>query len=156
MRLLLEILADTVFFTPSLIVSEQPLTRKVRVLVAYVRLTMNLLFLNSIIRLRRARFLGFHIHCFDYRIVHLLFRTMFLRNEYFFRSDSPHPVILDCGANIGMATLFFKWLYPDCEVHARMWKRTASPTLRCTTSHSRPDQAAWISSLTLGGPVRCG
>mgnify|MGYP001591358097 FL=1 len=27
-------------------------------------------------------------------------------------------MIIDGGANVGMATLFFKWMYPNCEIHA--------------------------------------
>jgi len=50
--------------------------------------------------------------------VQFLFREIFVRNEYAFQASSERPVVFDCGANIGMATLFFKWLYPDCEIHA--------------------------------------
>jgi FkbM family methyltransferase len=50
--------------------------------------------------------------------VQFLFREIFVRNEYAFQAAGDRPVIFDCGANIGMATLFFKWLYPGCEIHA--------------------------------------
>ena len=54
--------------------------------------------------------------------MHLLFRVILLRNEYYFETGKASPVIFDCGANIGLATLFFKWLYPgkrDLCVRAR-------------------------------------
>jgi len=35
-----------------------------------------------------------------------------------FQARTTRPLILDCGANAGMAVLYFKWLYPDCEVWA--------------------------------------
>jgi len=35
---------------------------------------------------------------------------------YNFKSDSSNPYIIDCGANIGLATLFFKKLYPDSKI----------------------------------------
>jgi len=37
---------------------------------------------------------------------------------YRFSVDHDNPLILDCGAHIGMGTLYFKSLYPDAEIHA--------------------------------------
>jgi FkbM family methyltransferase len=37
---------------------------------------------------------------------------------YDFQSDSPAPVILDCGAHIGLASLFFKQRYPNARIVA--------------------------------------
>ncbi len=37
---------------------------------------------------------------------------------YDFQSDAPAPVILDCGAHIGLATLFFKQRYPNAKIIA--------------------------------------
>ena len=47
-----------------------------------------------------------------------LYREVFAEREYWFATDNPRPVILDCGSNIGMAILFFKSLYPDAEIVA--------------------------------------
>jgi hypothetical protein len=47
-----------------------------------------------------------------------LYREIFVRQYYYFRANTDHPVIFDCGANLGMATLFFKWLYPKSRVEA--------------------------------------
>jgi FkbM family methyltransferase len=55
----------------------------------------------------------FDKHSFTY-----LFHEVFAREQYFFDSDTDQPIIFDCGANIGMATLFFKWLYPRSRVVA--------------------------------------
>jgi len=46
----------------------------------------------------------------------ILYDEIFAREEYLFESSTPRPVIFDCGANIGVATLFFKWLYPESTV----------------------------------------
>lgn len=64
-----------------------------------------------------------HVMGFDVRYLNKdsftqLFHEVFAREGYFFESDSDQPVIFDCGANIGMATLFFKWLYPRSRVVA--------------------------------------
>jgi FkbM family methyltransferase len=62
--------------------------------------------------------MGFRIRHFDPKILNYLYREIFSRQPYFFRSENPAPVILDCGANVGMATLYFKWLYPQARVQA--------------------------------------
>ncbi|WP_231363937.1 FkbM family methyltransferase [Verrucomicrobium sp. 3C] len=47
-----------------------------------------------------------------------LYRQIFLFRDYEFRSANPAPRILDCGANIGLATLFFKLSYPQSQIDA--------------------------------------
>ena len=43
---------------------------------------------------------------------------IFHKEMYRFDSDNPHPVILDCGANIGLSVLYFKRLFPGAELIA--------------------------------------
>ena len=45
-------------------------------------------------------------------------RDIFRRRIYDFDALSPRPRILDCGANIGVATLYFKARYPEARVVA--------------------------------------
>jgi FkbM family methyltransferase len=65
-----------------------------------------------------AHKMGFHVAHFDRLTLNYLYREVFARQSYFFRSENVAPVILDCGANIGMASLYFKWLYPHSQVQA--------------------------------------
>jgi FkbM family methyltransferase len=47
-----------------------------------------------------------------------LFFEFFLKNEYKFTSYKEQPIILDLWANIWIATIYFKRLYPNCEIHS--------------------------------------
>lgn len=67
---------------------------------------------------RRERILGFDVEYFSQHSFAHLFHEVFAREGYLFDSDTDEPVIFDCGANIGMATLFFQWLYPNSTVIA--------------------------------------
>jgi FkbM family methyltransferase len=62
--------------------------------------------------------MGFGIAHFDRPTLNLLYREIFTRQQYYFRADCEAPLILDCGANLGMASLYFKWLYPKSRVQA--------------------------------------
>jgi FkbM family methyltransferase len=64
------------------------------------------------------KLLGWKIHYLGRNNLKLLFSEIFARQNYYFESQRPDPTILDCGANIGMATLFFKWLYPEAHILA--------------------------------------
>jgi FkbM family methyltransferase len=66
----------------------------------------------------QTRVLRFRVDYLDRRSFRFLLSEIFFKAEYFFTSESRSPVILDCGANIGLATLFFKHLYPDAHVVA--------------------------------------
>ena len=53
-------------------------------------------------------------------LIELIFISfeIFVLKEYFFHTDKQKPYILDVGAHIGLATLYFKHLYPDAEIVA--------------------------------------
>lgn len=44
------------------------------------------------------------------------YKEIFIDNIYFFNSEKDNPVIVDCGANIGMSALYFKTMYPNAEL----------------------------------------
>ena len=43
---------------------------------------------------------------------------IFDQNIYKFKSSNPNPYIIDGGANIGLASIYLKFLYPDSEIVA--------------------------------------
>jgi FkbM family methyltransferase len=49
------------------------------------------------------------------RFIYLL-TEIFLKQDYFFTSAKPDPVIIDCGSNIGVSILYFKRKYPRARV----------------------------------------
>lgn len=46
------------------------------------------------------------------------FKEIFIDESYFFISDKSSPIIIDCGANIGLSTLYFKNIYPNAIIYA--------------------------------------
>jgi FkbM family methyltransferase len=60
--------------------------------------------------------LNFHVSYLGEWPFRLQLEEIFFRGEYLFEAKSDSPVILDCGANIGLATLFFKHLYPKARI----------------------------------------
>jgi FkbM family methyltransferase len=47
-----------------------------------------------------------------------MYDEIFSSRIYKFKSDAPNPIILDAGANIGLSVLYFKQLYPNCQITA--------------------------------------
>jgi FkbM family methyltransferase len=43
---------------------------------------------------------------------------LFVRKNYEFEARRKDPMIIDCGANIGLSIIFFKMLYPACRIIA--------------------------------------
>jgi len=46
------------------------------------------------------------------------YEELFLDEIYRFQTKSEQPVIIDCGANIGLSSLYFKTIYPNATLHA--------------------------------------
>jgi len=49
---------------------------------------------------------------------HQLKREIFGKKPYYFEADNDTPIIVDAGANIGLATFYFKSLYPKAKITA--------------------------------------
>jgi FkbM family methyltransferase len=62
--------------------------------------------------------LGFRLEYLNQANAVFLLHEIFVNAEYGFETPNPRPRIVDCGANIGTAVLFFKAVWPDAEVHA--------------------------------------
>ena len=69
-------------------------------------------------KIKRASING---HMFHFKkteeMVHA-YREIFITDIYRFRSDNPRPLIIDCGAHIGMSLVFFKQLFPNSRILA--------------------------------------
>ncbi len=64
-----------------------------------------------------AVFLDFKVDYFNYKDFYFLSRDIIARLEYAIDLNNSKPLIIDCGSNIGISILFFKYLYPDSEIH---------------------------------------
>lgn len=58
------------------------------------------------------------IHAQNWDELSFLFEEVFVGNEYWVKLPRRDPFIVDCGANIGCATLYFKLHYPDARILA--------------------------------------
>jgi FkbM family methyltransferase len=65
-----------------------------------------------------TRLLGRPVHVVDAPSFLMSYREIFGRQVYRFPSTRESPRILDCGANIGLGTLFWKRLYPGARLTA--------------------------------------
>jgi FkbM family methyltransferase len=67
---------------------------------------------------RRTTILRMPVTFFDYYWLLEMYEEIFLRKQYLFESETEEPVVVDVGSNIGLATLFFKRLFPRAKVVA--------------------------------------
>ncbi|HEV7348040.1 FkbM family methyltransferase [Telluribacter sp.] len=78
-------------------------------------------------------------------------KEIFADEYYLFTTEQPQPVILDCGANIGMSVLYFKELYPQARITAFEAEAGIASLLRgnLQTNGIRDvqvvDKAVWIN-----------
>lgn len=85
----------------------------------------------------RSQLLGWNVKHLGRVAMIVLYSEIFARQSYRFASRTQNPVILDCGANIGMATLYFKWLYPKAQITAFEPDPSTFSVLKENTSGNR-------------------
>lgn len=96
--------------------------RRERFALLFYYIKINFLFLfGKIFKFRHnisnsVRIFGYNIKFFNYEELRLLFREIFVQQTYYFQTDKNNPLIIDCGANIGLSMLFFKILYPNSKI----------------------------------------
>jgi FkbM family methyltransferase len=80
---------------------------------------------------------------------------IFHKEMYRFDTGNPHPVILDCGANIGLSVIYFKKLFPGAELiafepdeanYALLMKNIELNGLQNVTVHKA---AVWVKDGTI-------
>lgn len=71
---------------------------------------------HNIARNNKSTLLGKEIEITDPFWYRHSLKEIFLEDTYKFKSTSDTPVILDCGANIGLSAIYFKRLYPKCKL----------------------------------------
>jgi len=74
--------------------------------------------INRIPRYQRGKtdFLGHSVAFVDSVTFLHGYKEIFQKEVYRFRASSQTPVIIDCGANIGLSIIFFKSLYPQATI----------------------------------------
>jgi FkbM family methyltransferase len=89
--------------------------RRGRLLADYARMRLKV-FLNNWIYFKDERFLSYRVVFANYSLFFEEFRQTFIRHSYYFETDKEAPSIIDCGGNMGMSLLYFKYLYPRSTV----------------------------------------
>jgi FkbM family methyltransferase len=64
------------------------------------------------------RILNYHVKSFGFFDTGVLFQEIFINQQYFFKTNTPTPWIIDCGSHIGLSILYFKALYPQARLLA--------------------------------------
>jgi FkbM family methyltransferase len=90
--------------------------------------------------------LGFRIDYFNQSQALFLVHEVFVNGTYAFVARDARPRIIDCGANVGMSTLFFKALYPASSVIAIEPERAAFDRLSDTVARNRLREVTLINA----------
>jgi FkbM family methyltransferase len=54
----------------------------------------------------------------SYAVFDVAYEEIFKKENYLFNADSNTPLIIDCGANIGLSVAYFKTIYPQSKIIA--------------------------------------
>jgi FkbM family methyltransferase len=67
---------------------------------------------------KEVRFKGRTFVVADFKSFFWQYKQIYVDKCYQFKSESKNPVVLDCGANVGLSALFFSEYYPSAKVVA--------------------------------------
>jgi FkbM family methyltransferase len=102
---------------------------------------------------QRARLLDWEMVYVDYAALVTLFEEIFVRRQYPFQPQRAKPFVVDCGANVGVATLYFKTLAPDADVLAFEPEPTA---FRLLEENVRQNLLADVECVPVALARECG
>lgn len=93
-------------------------SEKISIFFALIRLQIKGKLFKSKNKLVRESFINYKVFGYNYLNLSLLINEVFISNEYYFQPLTKDPVIIDCGANIGVSILYFKKLFPNSRILA--------------------------------------
>lgn len=82
-------------------------------------------------------FFKYKVYFGDYGSFFAMFTDLFIYNVYYTRFTTKYPVIIDAGANIGMTTIFLKYLYPKSKIYCYEPDKVCFQYLEKTISNSK-------------------
>lgn len=65
-----------------------------------------------------TRVLNYKVSGYYYSIIGSLFREIFVDQDYRWKFPSTEPIVIDCGANIGMSVMYFRKMFPYARIIA--------------------------------------
>jgi FkbM family methyltransferase len=95
-----------------------------------------------------ANLLNYQVSYLNRASFRVLVREVLVNGEYTFDAGHDAPVILDCGANIGLATLFFKRSYPQARILAFEADPTTAAVLRKNVEQNNLKNV-WVHNVLL-------
>ncbi len=101
-------------------------------------------------RQTHVKFSKYHLTVPDTMSFLFQHQEIFADEFYYFKTEQAQPVILDCGANIGMSVLYFKELYPQARVTAFEAEASIATLLRKNLQNNDidnvqiVDKAVWV------------
>ena len=100
--------------------SKYSFKNKIRIFLIWIKINIKFIFLVKAlgVLIKNENILGYKVSAFDYGPIKFLFEEIFFKGQYFIELTERKPILFDCGANIGFATIFFKWMYPESEIFA--------------------------------------
>jgi FkbM family methyltransferase len=113
LKAIIEYLRTGLFFIRSLLWGKLSKVKR-----EYIKLQLSQQLFCDIFRIRKNKeaIFGFEIVFSNYSDLLRLYLEIFLKESYYFMSESKEPLIIDCGANIGISVLYFKMLFPASKV----------------------------------------
>lgn len=78
------------------------------------------------------------------------FEDIFVEKNYKFNTDSKYPIIIDCGANVGLSSMFFHNEFPNAKIYAfeadpKIFRYLENNISKCNCSNVKVfNQAVWI------------
>jgi FkbM family methyltransferase len=98
----------------------------------------------------RVRIMGLDIAYPNQSHALFLVHEVFVQAVYAFRSASPAPFIIDCGANIGFTTLFFTRLFPGARIIAVEPEPGTAAWLRTNVERNAPEGVRIVEAAVAG------
>lgn len=146
-----KIIYQTVFDFYCLLKCSFPFGLKLSIAASYLKITFNRYILSIFCTLRKENILGMKVFLRSYREFHYVFREIFLRGEYLVPIETRNPVIIDCGANIGMATMMFAMVFDHSRITAFEPLDECFRLLSKNVKHNFPDRDIRLINAALAG-----
>lgn len=94
-----------------------PLSKKLSSIIFYLRLVSKQIFASLFgIKIKKQKIYGRTFYFSDFNIFVMVFAEIFYLQPYDFKTKNSKPLIIDAGANVGLASFYFKQKYPDCSI----------------------------------------